>query len=185
MLNNLQQAPISGIATVDCAPFRDARGQFARLFCSDALAPVWEDRPIVQINHSVTHAKGALRGLHFQRAPTAEAKLVRCLRGRVFDVAVDLRRDSPTFLQHFSVELSAETMNVIAIPEGCAHGFQTLESDCELLYLHSAPYTPASEGGLRWDDPALGIAWPLPVSDMSDRDREHPLFTAGFEGLRV
>jgi len=185
MLNNIQPAPIAGVATVDCTPFKDARGQFARLFCADILAPVFQNRAIVQINHSVTTAQGALRGLHYQRPPAAEGKLIRCLRGRVFDVAVDLRRNSPTFLCHFAVELSADAMNAIFIPEGCAHGFQTLEPGCELLYLHSAPYTPACEGAVRWDDPALNIAWPLPITDISDRDRNHPLLTADFEGLSL
>ncbi len=117
--------------------------------------------------------------------PFAEAKWVRCLRGRVFDVAVDLRRGSPTFLSHCAVELSPEAVNALFIPEGCAHGFQVLEPDSELLYLHTAPYTPDHEGGLRWDDPALDIAWPLAVTDISERDRSHPLLDADFRGIAL
>ncbi|MBW8784964.1 MAG: dTDP-4-dehydrorhamnose 3,5-epimerase [Novosphingobium sp.] len=180
-----QPTSIPGVVVVTSTRRSDARGEFARLFDAEVLAEIHGERPIVQVNRSVTRAPGALRGLHFQRAPHAEAKWVRCLRGRVWDVAVDLRRGSPTFLGHAAVELSAERMNALFIPEGCAHGFQVLEPDSELLYLHTAPYVPAAEGGLRWDDPALAIDWPLAVSDISERDRAHPLLSPAFEGLPV
>jgi len=183
MLEQPQSTALAGVYTTRTRSAGDERGRLDRLFCAETLAPAHAARPIVQINQSITRQAGALRGLHFQFPPHAEAKWVRCLRGRVFDVAVDLRRGSPTFLQHVAVELSAEALNAILIPEGCAHGFQALEPGSELLYLHTAPYAPADEGGLRWDDPRLAIAWPLPVSDISERDRNHPLLTAGFEGI--
>lgn len=183
MFEEPRWTPIAGVAVIESRPFRDDRGAFARLFCDNALHPVHAARPIVQINHSLTRQAGALRGLHYQEPPHAEGKWVRCLAGRVWDVAVDLRAGSPTFLQHFGVELSREAMNAIFIPEGCAHGFQTLEPDCELLYLHTAHYEPRAEAGLRWDDPRLAIDWPLPVAEISARDRAHPLLRPDFEGI--
>jgi len=166
-------------------PFVDHRGMFVRLFCADALNEAHNGRAIVQINHALTRTVGTIRGLHYQHPPQAEAKWVRCLKGRVWDVAVDLRRGSPTFLAWHAVELDAVRMNALFIPEGCAHGFQVLEPDSELLYLHTAPYTPKLERGARWDDPRLRIAWPLPAEDLSERDRLHPLLGADFEGIVV
>lgn len=174
---------IEGIVVVGTTPMGDHRGAFARFFCQSELAPVLGARQIVQINHSRTMARGALRGMHFQYPPHAEMKLVRCIRGRVLDVAVDLRAGSPTFLQHHAQELSAENGDMLVIPEGCAHGFQVLEEGSELLYLHTAFYNKAAEGGLRHDDPALGLHWPLPVTDMSERDRNHPLLPADYKGI--
>ncbi len=183
MMIAARPAAIAGVAVAESRILRDARGEFARLFCRDALGDVNGGREIVQINLSLTRTKGAVRGLHFQLPPFAEAKWVRCLKGRVWDVAFDLRRDSPTFLQYCAVELSAAAMNAILVPEGCAHGFQALEPDCELLYLHTAAYAPDHEAGLRWDDPALAIAWPLGVTEISERDRSHPLLKPGFAGI--
>lgn len=182
----LQDAvPIAGAAVAVSRLVGDARGEFARLFDGELLDGVHQARPIVQVNRSMTRTVGAVRGMHYQTAPALEAKWVRCLRGRVFDVLVDLRAGSPTFLHHFGIELSAEAGNALFIPEGCAHGFQVLEADSELLYLHTAPYAPAHEGGLRCDDPALGIAWPLPVAQQSDRDRGFALIDANFKGIAV
>jgi dTDP-4-dehydrorhamnose 3,5-epimerase len=124
----------------------------------------------VQVNHSITRRRGTIRGLHLQRAPAAEFKLIRCLRGRVFDVAVDLRPGSATFGRWHALELSDENQRQILIPPGCAHGFQTLVDDCELLYQHSAAYRPDCEDGVRHDDPGLAIAWPEPVAELSARD---------------
>lgn len=180
---NIQPTSIAGVVVVDNAASQDARGAFRRLFCEQALAAVVGERRIVQINHSRTAAVGALRGLHFQRAPEAEMKLVRCLRGRVFDVAVDLRAGSPTFLHWHAEELSPDSARMLVLPEGCAHGFQVLEPESELLYLHTAAYAPGAEGGVRWDDPAIGIEWPLPVTDLSARDAGHPLLDTTFSGL--
>lgn len=181
----LPETSIAGVRLVESRRVGDDRGEFARLFDRDLLAPIHGGRPIVQVNRSVTREVGTIRGLHFQRKPALEAKWVRCLRGGVLDVAVDLRRGSPTFLQHVAIELRADAMGALFIPEGCAHGFQVLEPDSELLYLHSAPYAPEQEGGVRWDDPLLGIAWPLPARGMSVRDLSHPFLTADFEGLET
>jgi len=174
---------IDGVVIVETTRMMDHRGAFARLFCEDALADVLGERHIVQINHSRTARVGAVRGMHFQHAPQAEMKMVRCLKGRVWDVAVDLRKASSTFLQWHAVELSAANDRMLVVPEGCAHGFQVLEAESELLYLHTAAYSPASEGGVRHDDPALGIDWPLDVADMSQRDRTHPLIAEDYCGV--
>lgn len=184
-IGDIQEAGLSGAVLVRSHPFQDDRGQFVRLFDRDLLRSIHADRSIFQVNHSRTRQVGALRGLHFQRAPFLEAKWVRCLKGRVFDVAVDLRRGSPTYLRHAAVELSAEAGNMFFIPDGCAHGFQVIEPDSELIYLHTAPYSPETEGGVRWDDPLLAINWPLEPTDISERDRSHPLLTKDFEGLIV
>ena len=161
----------------------DHRGAFARLFCHEALGHVVGSRQIVQINQSRTSRVGAVRGMHFQRAPMAEMKLVRCLKGRVWDVAVDLRAGSPTFCRWHAEELSEENRRMLVVPEGCAHGFQVLDAESELLYLHTAPYTPSLEGGVQPIDPMLAITWPLPMQDLSARDREHPWLTTDFAGL--
>jgi dTDP-4-dehydrorhamnose 3,5-epimerase len=179
----LVAAPIDGVFGAETVPFGDQRGRFSRLFCREELRAAHGDRAIVQINHSLTRAVGTVRGLHFQHAPHAEAKWIRCLRGRVFDVAVDLRCGSRTFLQWYACELDGDRQNAVFIPEGCAHGFQTLTPDAELLYLHTAEYAPHSEGGVRFDEPRIGIVWPLPVSEVSDRDLRHALLCDSFRGL--
>ena len=176
--------PLAGLAVVQTAAFEDHRGAFARLFCAAELAELGM-QPVVQVNHSLTRVAGAVRGLHFQRPPRAEAKLVRCLKGCVLDVAVDLRAGSPTYLSWRAVELSAVNRLALFMPRGFAHGFQTLEPDCELLYLHDEFYSPEHEGGLRHDDPALSIPWPLPVADLSARDAAHPLVSGGFAPLYI
>jgi dTDP-4-dehydrorhamnose 3,5-epimerase len=176
--------PLPGLTVIETAAFEDHRGCFARLFCAAELSALGFG-PIVQINHSLTRAQGAVRGLHFQRPPKAEAKIVRCTRGRVWDVAVDLRASSPTHLKWHAVELSAANRLALFLPRGFAHGFQTLTPDCELLYLHDEFYSPECEGGLRHDDPALGIAWPLPVADLSARDQAHPLHSSEFPPLAI
>lgn len=181
----LHATPLSGLMVVESRAVGDARGSFARLFCERELAPLHLPGPIVQINHSFTAAQGTVRGMHFQRPPKAEAKLVRCLRGRVWDVAVDLRRGSPTYLKWHAVELTPENRLALYLPQGFAHGFQTLAPDCELLYLHTEFYSPEFEGGLRHDDPALAIPWPLPVIGLSTRDAAHPLVSAGFAPLEI
>lgn len=179
----LFETPISGVFEARTDIRRDTRGRFARLFCTADLATAHGPRPIKQINYSYTAIAGTIRGMHFQHFPHAEAKWVRCLRGRVYDVAVDLRKGSPTFLHWQAVTLDASDMNMIVIPEGCAHGFQALEPDSELLYLHTEAYAPGSEAGVRFDDPLLGISWPLPVTEISERDRNHTLLDTSFVGL--
>jgi len=176
---------IAGVSVVETDVLHDRRGAFARLFCERELSSVLGDRHIVQINHSLTSRIGAIRGMHYQHAPHAEMKMVRCLRGKVWDVAVDLRRESPTFLHWHAVELSSDNARMLVIPEGCAHGFQALEADTELLYLHTAAYTPEVEGAVRHDDPMLAIDWPLHVSDLSERDSLHSLLDESFKGVDI
>lgn len=176
---------MAGLHVVETSPRADARGAFTRLFCGDTLAAVLGTRKIVQINHSRTVVRGAVRGLHYQAAPHAEMKLVRCLRGRVLDVALDLRAGSPTFLHWFGQELSAANALMMVIPEGFAHGFQVLEPESDLLYLHTAAYSPPAEGGVRHDDPLIKLYWPLPVTEISTRDISHPLLSPKFAGIQV
>jgi len=179
----IAETPLAGMVVAETTIRRDSRGRFMRLFCAQELDAAHGGRPILQINHSVTAKVGAVRGLHFQHPPHAEGKWVRCLAGRVFDVGVDLRRGSDTFLRWHGVELDAGKANAVFLPEGLAHGFQVLEPDSALLYLHTAMYAPDHEDGLRYDDPRIGIEWPLPVTDISDRDRNHPRLDDAFEGL--
>lgn len=176
---------ISGVYVVETTPFIDHRGVFARLFCEQELAEILGPRRIVQINYSRTEAVGAIRGLHFQYPPYAEMKLVSCLKGRVWDVAVDLRQGSQTFLKWHAEELTPDNARMLVIPEGCAHGFQVLEAGSELLYLHTAAYEKSAEGGLRYDDPGLNITWPLSVTDISERDRNHPLIGKEYSGITL
>lgn len=181
----LIKTPLAGVFEASTDFHRDHRGAFGRLFCADELSAAHGRRPIVQINLSRTREVGAVRGMHYQHPPMAEAKWVRCLRGRAFDVALDLRAGSATFLQWHAAVLDAEDMNAIFIPEGCAHGFQALEPDTELLYLHTDYYAPRAEAGVRWDDPRIGIRWPQPASDLSERDCNHPLIDRNFAGIHV
>lgn len=175
--------PIPGAAVAHAEPRPDERGGFARWFCREALAECIGDRQIVNINYSRTEDVGAIRGMHVQRRPALEMKLVRCTRGAVFDVIVDLRAGSPTFLNWHGFALSPDSMDMLIIPEGVAHGFQVLEPGSEMLYLHTAHYAPDHEAGVRFDDPAIGIDWPLEPTVVSERDRSHPLLDASFGGL--
>lgn len=178
------ETALRDVYIIDLNIFSDDRGIFARTFCKREFAQIGHTEEFVQFNHSRTLQRGTLRGLHFQRPPHAEIKLIRCIRGSVFDVVVDLRQGSPTFLQHIGVELSEQNMRMIYIPEGCAHGFQTLEADSELIYHHTAFYTPAAEGGIRYDDPQIAIEWPLTPTLMSDKDQQYPFLQGSFEGIR-
>lgn len=177
--------PVSGVMRIEISSYSDARGSFARFFSEESLSDLLGGRRIVQINHSRSVERGTIRGMHFQHAPYAEVKFVRCLRGRAWDVVVDLRSGSSTFLKWHAEELSPENARMLVVPEGCAHGFQALESDTELLYLHTAAYTPCAEGGVRHDDPAIGIRWPLPATNISTRDSGHAWITTDFTGLRL
>lgn len=176
---------IQGVVRVDATPVQDERGAFYRAFCDHELEALLRGKPIRQVNVSRTRAVGAIRGLHYQRPPKAEIKLVRCLRGRVWDVAVDLRQNSPTFLKWHAEELSGENHRMLVVPEGCAHGFQVLEPDSELLYLHTAPYDASTEGGVRHNDPAVSISWPVEATELSARDRSHPLLAPEFTGVAI
>lgn len=142
-------------------------------------------KPIVQINHTLTIRKGTVRGMHFQYPPHAEAKIVSCLSGKIFDVVLDIRRKSETFLHWHGEELSGENRQSLYIPEGFAHGFQALSDNCELLYLHTAPYTKNAEGAFNTIDPRLAIRWPLPITEMSERDKNHPFIDVDFLGITI
>jgi dTDP-4-dehydrorhamnose 3,5-epimerase len=155
----------------------DDRGFLSRIFSAADLAAAGWHKSIVQINHSYTQQRGTVRGMHFQRDAHAEMKLVSCLRGAIWDVAVDVRADSPTYLQWHAEELSADNRRALLIPEGFAHGFQALTEGCDLLYLHSVAYAPDAEAGLNPLDPRLAIAWPLPIENLSSRDANHPMLT--------
>jgi dTDP-4-dehydrorhamnose 3,5-epimerase len=171
----LTSLPIAGVRVVERRVLQDSRGFFSRLFCAEELAMAGWRGPVAQINHTLTRQAGSVRGLHFQRPPHAETKLVSCLAGEVWDVVVDLRRESPTYLQWHAQVLSADNRLALLIPEGVAHGFQTLSADAQLLYLHSHPHAPEAEDGLNPMDERLAIAWPQAITMMSERDRQHPL----------
>lgn len=165
---------VQGAYIVEVEPRTDERGLFARTFCQREFERRGLETRIAQCNLSFNPRRGTLRGLHFQRAPHAEAKLVRCTRGRVFDIALDLRSDSATYKRWHGAELSAENHAALYIPPGCAHGYLTLEDSCEVSYQVSEFYDPASEGGVRWDDPAFSIRWPIAVEVISAKDRGYP-----------
>jgi len=175
--------PISDLRILQRKPLGDDRGYLERLFCSTELQPLLSGKGIAQINHTLTASSGTVRGMHFQHPPHAETKFVSCLRGEVFDVALDLRNDSPTFLRWHAEILSADNHRTLVIPEGFAHGFQTLTDQCEMLYFHTAAYLAEAEGGLNVQDPRLAISWPMPVTGLSPRDARHPLVKADFAGV--
>lgn len=181
-----EATPIPGSFEVRLSPFTDERGVFSRLYDENELrAAGIQHPPVVQINHSVNKEKGTVRGMHFQYPPFAEVKIIRCLRGRVFDVVVDLRKHSPSFLRWHSVELSPGGYNMIYIPQGCAHGFQTLEENSELIYFHTAFYNKEAEGGVCYNDPYLSIRWPLPPKNVSEKDKSYPKLDDTFGGVMM
>lgn len=182
---NILDTPLSGLQVLQRKPIGDSRGYLERLFCSEELQALAPGKHIAQINHTLTASRGTVRGMHFQRPPHAEIKFVSCLRGEVFDVAVDLRHNSPTFLHWHSELLSADNHRTLVIPEGFAHGFQTLTDDCEMLYFHTAAFQSEAEGGLNAQDPRLAILWPLPVAGLSPRDASHPFLDDNFAGLTL
>lgn len=177
--------PLAGLKVITRHRLGDSRGTFSRLFCSEELALAGWEKPIAQINHAVTPKIGTVRGMHFQHPPHSEMKLVTCLRGRIYDVAIDLRWGSPTFLSWHGEILSADNNRAMLIPEGFAHGFQALADDVELLYCHSAPYAAEYEGGVHPTDPLLDIAWPMPIAMLSDRDAGHNFLTESFTGIPI
>jgi dTDP-4-dehydrorhamnose 3,5-epimerase len=173
-----RETEIGGVVVVEPEPVPDERGSFSRIYCRGEFAGQGIDFAPVQASVSSNRRRGTLRGLHFQAPPHAEAKLVLCVRGSAFDVAADVRPASPTYRRWTCVELSAPSRRAVYVPPGCAHGFQTLEDDTELLYLISELYDPESQAGVRWDDPALAIEWPLEPSSISERDRSLPGLSA-------
>lgn len=174
-----------GVKVVERSRIGDKRGFLSRLFCADELAQVGWNKPIIQINHTLTELTGTVRGIHYQLPPYAEMKLVTCIRGEVWDVAVDLREGSPTFLKWHAELLTAENGRALLIPEGFGHGFQTMTDNCELIYLHSEAYKPESEVGVKFDDSQLAIKWPLPLEVISERDSSLPLIDKNFKGITI
>jgi len=170
------QTPLAGAYVIQLEPRGDDRGWFARFFCRNEFGQHGLCSDVLQINNSFSKYKHTLRGMHYQLAPKAEDKIVRCLRGAFLDVIVDLRPDSKTFLQHFSIELSAENRTVLFVPKGFAHGFLTLTDDTEAFYLVTEFYSPQHERGLRYNDPKLGIRWPFEPAVISDKDKNYPDF---------
>jgi dTDP-4-dehydrorhamnose 3,5-epimerase len=174
---------LAGVQVVERRVLADERGFLARLYCADELRAAGWTKAVAQINHTRTAKRGTVRGMHYQRPPNAECKLVSCVRGSVFDVVVDLRAGSPTFLRWHGERLSADNHRAMLVPEGCAHGFQTLADDCELVYVHSAPYVAASEDAVNAVDPKLAIPWPEAITARSPRDAAHRWIGEDFLGL--
>lgn len=168
--------PLEGAYLIELEPKKDDRGSFTRTFCSVELSQQGLKNRFVQSNHSVSHQKGTLRGLHYQLSPMAEVKVVRCLKGSLYDVIVDLREQSPTFGQSFGTTLSSENGCMMYVPEGFAHGFLTLEDNTEVLYFVSEYYSKEMERGLRWNDPRFQISWPEAPKVISERDQHHADF---------
>ena len=172
----IETCPIDGLMVITPVKHRDARGFFSETYNAQTLAEAGFDKPFVQDNHSLSRQKGVLRGLHFQTPPFAQDKLIRVLRGAILDVAVDLRKNSPSFGKSFAIELSADNWKQLLIPVGFAHAFYTLEPDTEVAYKVTAPYAPDHDAGLRWNDPDLAIAWPSDTPILSDKDANLPWF---------
>jgi dTDP-4-dehydrorhamnose 3,5-epimerase len=175
--------PITGLLVLQRKPLGDNRGYLERLFCIEELKTLVPGKTIAQINHTLTARRGTVRGMHFQHPPHAETKFVSCLRGEVFDVAVDIRHNSPTFLRWHAEILSENNHKTFVIPEGFAHGYQTLTDQSEMVYLHTSTYQPGAEAGLHVYDPRLAIKWPLPVLELSPRDSDHPFWSGDFIGV--
>jgi dTDP-4-dehydrorhamnose 3,5-epimerase len=179
----LTELPLAGLKLIERQNLADGRGFLSRLFCAQELAAAGWQQPVAQINQTYTALSGTVRGMHYQTAPHAEMKLVSCVGGAVWDVAVDVRAGSPTFLQWHAAILSADNRHALLIPEGFAHGFQALTDDVTLLYCHSCPYAPQAQAALHAQDPRLAIPWPNAIAAMSDRDASHPLLAPTFEGV--
>ena len=175
--------PLQGLKIVERVRISDSRGFLARIFCGDELREAGWDASIAQINHTLTRKRGTVRGLHFQQAPQSEIKLVSCLGGEVWDVAVDLRRNSPTFLHWFGQPLSLDNGCAMLIPKGFAHGFQALTDDCELLYLHSHAHCSNAEGGVHPEDPRVAIQWPMEIAALSQRDANQMFLSSDYQGM--
>jgi dTDP-4-dehydrorhamnose 3,5-epimerase len=175
--------PLNGSFIISVIPRGDSRGWFARTWCKTEFTAIGHTKEWVQMNHSFTQRKGTIRGMHYQLAPFTEIKLVRCIAGSVYDVIVDIRKGSPTYLQWYGAELSAENKQMMYIPEGFAHGFQTISDDAELIYHHSSFYTAEAEAGIHHGDRTIAIDWPLPLREISDRDQSLPIIDENFKAL--
>lgn len=179
------ETPLVGLFRVDRKPITDRRGFFSRFFCAEEFKAIGFNQSISQINHTVTRQRGAIRGMHFQYPPHSDTKIVTCIQGEIHDVAVDIRKGSPTFLQSHTEVLSAENQSSLFIPDGFAHGYQTLTDNCELFYIHSTSYVPDAEGVINALDPMLALDWPLEVAEISERDRNQPMLNSQFEGVEI
>lgn len=175
--------PINGLKVIQRKPLEDTRGFLCRFFCAEELAHTGFHKSIAQINHTRTHKVGAVRGLHFQYPPAAEARIISCIKGEVYDVAVDIRQGSPTFMHWHAELLSADNYKSYYLPEGFAHGVQALTTDCELLYLHSESFKPENIGTLNVLDLKIAIKWPLEIAELSERDRQCPFVNNDFKGV--
>ena len=182
---DIHTTPIEGLIVLQRKPLGDNRGYLERMFCQKELEKLLGGKTVVQINHTLTSRAGTVRGMHFQYPPYAETKFVSCIRGEVSDVAVDLRSGSPTFLQWHAEILTADNHKTLIIPEGFAHGFQTLTDDCEMIYFHTVAYHPEAECDLNARDPRLAITWPRPIAEQSPRDESHPFLKDDFEGVAL
>lgn len=178
-------APIQGVKVIQQCPIVDNRGSLTRLFCSDELSTIGWTQPVVQINRTFTAKRGSVRGIHYQLPPYQEMKLICCLKGEVLDIAVDVRSDSPTLLEWYGDKLSEQNKKMMLIPEGVAHGIQTLTDDVEMLYLHSAEFSASFEAGIHPLDPLIDIKWHSVVTDMSDRDATHKFLDRTFVGIKT
>jgi len=181
---NIIELPLLGSYIVAPNIFEDERGSFSRVLCQDEMAHIHQG-DFLQVNHSITRKKGTVRGMHFQYPPYSEVKLVKCIKGSIMDIIIDIRTGSPTFLKSHQEILSAQNMKSIYIPKGFAHGFQTLEDDTELLYFHSMVYTPGNEGALSIHDPLLNIKWPLDITNVSKKDAQHHFINIDFKGVDI
>lgn len=179
------ETKLKGAYIVDITPSTDERGFFARTFCAREFAELGLNTSIVNTNHSMSIGKGLIRGMHFQRPPFAEAKLIKCIRGAIFDVIIDIREGSPTFLHWFGIELNAHNRTMLYIPEGFAHGFQSLTDETEILYQVTNFYQKESEGGIHYKDPMIDIAWKLPVGLVSEKDNNLAFIDHTFKGIRL
>ena len=177
-------APLDNLTIIEHEPFKDKRGFLSRLFCQNTLNHFIDGKGIKQINLTLTRNTGTVRGLHFQYPPNAETKIISCLKGKVWDVAVDLREGSSTFLKYHAEILSDNNNKSYLIPQGFAHGFQTLTSNCEMLYFHTSNYNKDSEGAVNALDPKININWPQKITEFSKRDKNHPMLTDSFKGIR-
>ena len=176
---------IEGVYVIEPERIEDHRGMFARVYCSNEIKKIDHVKPIVNINHSATSKKGTIRGMHFQVHPKAEIKIVKCIKGSIFDVIIDLRKGSSTFLQWYGVILSAENMKMLYVPERFAHGFQSLKDNIEMIYCTTEFFSLENERGIRFDDPKIKIDWPLKITDISQKDKNLVLLSNDFEGLEV
>ena len=176
---------IKGLYVAELEPFSDNRGFFVRAYCNKELEEINIEKPIKQINHSLTSTVGSIRGMHYQNYPYSEIKMVRCISGEVFDVAIDLRKGSDTFLQWHGEYLSVENSKMMIIPEGFAHGFQVIKPNSEMLYFHTENYAKNSESGILYSDKKIGVKWPIKAVDISDRDLKHETISKEFRGVNV